>query len=262
MVDTDPDWPERKVLAIPITLTATQKDILMMLLDKKEVMTVKAIERTIDYAYIFKALDESYDQIILESSLVEDGDIKEAIKNGKEENFLPPVLEKEFDRLFNLFLCTEYLDQKADQKLIDKSTELENRIKEILSNEEHRYKLVSEINKGLHYSIPNYRKVESELKMLKSRNITVDYIYRENKPPKVMWGLDPLFYQAWLKTHTIFSFKEDSKTARKKAEEELIKEIGSETVDYYLLDIKEATLSEYVSVYSEEKTKLEFYLGI
>ena len=255
-------WTQMKVASTPITLTATQKDILMAMLAKKEVMTVKAIERLIDYAYIFKALRE-ISQNVWETQ--EDADIEDAVRHKHIKDFIPmPIENAEFIKLAETFITSEFMLVKTKDYKTQKRTQ--HQIEIVLANEKNRYLFVSVVNDVFNYAIPNYRKVESELKMLKNRNITTNYIYKDTTPPRTLWGLDPLFYKVWLEAHTALQNQLDEakkgKTNIEKVEDDILKQLGSELVDFYLLNLKEKTLSEHVSVYSAQKATMFLYLGV
>jgi len=196
--------PQVNFDVLAYSLSDTQSDIVMTLLLNQKPLSTKAIERSVSYARIIRYCGSKFSESLAIISAKHDRAEKKPDKRATSphfdmtpaplERFVPSVeQDKDLRTIAEAYFRVSLNDTTERRRFIG-----------LLKPERNRIMYLTRINKLYHYSIPSYKKIESELKRLFISNIVKPYRY-EGSAVRLnadqIWALNPEFYREWSKRH-------------------------------------------------------------
>ena len=172
----------------PLYLSDLEKEVMIIFLDNVSNVTSALVERKIQLAFIFGLAESAARKFSSE-------DINKLSENVK----VPPIYGS-FLKDFSEYIRLEDPQKKKEiaDKIMKKYFIGEGR----LSAEKKRHILVRAINKISQNTIPSYMKINHSLSILEAKSL----LQHSRIGKKILWNVEPHFYQKWLNSHKQFAY--------------------------------------------------------
>ena len=189
------DYVSLSIDLIPQYLTPLEIEIMTVALRVVANISQKYFEKIIQYAYIFDAV-KNYSP---------------SLSNQNEITYL-----SDFAKDYNEYQRLKNEDPQKARELASKIREKYFVADKEKSAEKKRLMLVTQINKVLEHRIPYHIKIKHTLYILEAKGI----LQHKTIGKKIIWNVEPLFYQRWSKqskqfteeNSLILKYKEDIET--------------------------------------------------
>jgi len=174
------DYVSLSIDLIPQYLTPLEIEIMTVALRVVANISQKYFEKIIQYAYIFDAV-KNYSP---------------SLSNQNEITYL-----SDFAKDYNEYQRLKNEDPQKARELASKIREKYFVADKEKSAEKKRLMLVTQINKVLEHRIPYHIKIKHTLYILEAKGI----LQHKTIGKKIIWNVEPLFYQRWSKQSKQFT---------------------------------------------------------
>lgn len=277
------------------SLSQTQFESLVILLANRHSMTVKAIQRTLEYSYIFEFLEKTKKEASQESTRLYyqmlghhragtfPGEKGESVDEWKAVDLIsqkPKILDKVLaEKQIKDKLLRKELDVFVGVQLVGKAffggdkTAFKNFM---LSNDDFgspevkRTGVISEINKHSSLKIPSYNTISNGLEELRFNGYleyTSAKTLKKNEE-KVrtrangVWQVTDIFYRAWNKRRLAILADYEKNPGRKETQvnaalADLVEKYSARLLDMYLIKVSERIQARlYSSIYLKHQAQV------
>jgi hypothetical protein len=272
------------------SLNQTQFESLVILLAHRHSMTVKAIQRMIEYAYIFEFLEKTKKEASQESMRLYYqmlGNLKAGTfpggKGESVEEWRAVDIVSQKQKILNKVLSEKQITDKLLRKELDVFVGVQPVGKSFFGGDKTAFKnfmlssdgfgspevkrtgVISEINKHSSLKIPSYNTISNGLEELRF-NAYLEYISAKTlkkNEEKVrtrangVWQVTDIFYRAWNKRRLDILADYEKNPSRREALADLVEKYSARLLDMYVIKVSERIqVRLYSSIYLKHQAQV------